>query len=53
MSIHQSPVAPHLAGLAVTRLAFATWATQVETARRLGEASWQPFMRQPDAPDAR
>jgi hypothetical protein len=56
MSIPQRSVAPHFAGLAVTRLAFATWATQVETARRLGEASWQPFLRRPplgDTTDAR
>jgi hypothetical protein len=53
MSTPHRSVAPHLTGIAVTRIALATWATQVETARRLGEASWQPFLRQPDAPDAR
>jgi hypothetical protein len=52
MSIPQRPLAPHLTGVAVTRLALATWATQVETARRLGAATWQPYMRRPPLDDA-
>jgi hypothetical protein len=52
MSIPQRPLAPHLTGVAVTRLALATWATQIETARRLGAATWQPYMRRPPLDDA-
>jgi hypothetical protein len=52
MPIPQLPVVPPFSGLALTRLTLATWATQVETARRLGAATWQPFVRRPLSDDA-
>jgi hypothetical protein len=38
-------------GVAMARLAFSTWATQVVVAQRLSEAAWQPFNRQASEPD--
>jgi hypothetical protein len=38
-------------GLAITRLALSTWATNVIIAQRLSEAVWQPFGREAALPD--
>jgi hypothetical protein len=46
---HMTPDGGH--GLAMARLAFGTWATQVVVAQRLSEAAWQPFARQAARPD--
>lgn len=39
-------------GLAMTTVAFSTWATNMIIAQRLGEAVWQPFGRSAALPDA-
>jgi hypothetical protein len=38
-------------GLAITRIALSTWATNLIIAQRLSEAVWQPFGRQAPLPD--
>jgi hypothetical protein len=38
-------------GVAITRLALSTWATNMIIAQRLSEAVWQPFGRQAALPD--
>ena len=38
-------------GLAITRMALGTWATNMIIAQRLSEAVWQPFGRAASLPD--
>jgi hypothetical protein len=43
--------APRGSGIAMTSIAFSTWATNMIIAQRLGEAVWQPFGREAARPD--
>jgi hypothetical protein len=51
--MNQNTLAAHSgSGLAMTSIAFSTWATNMIIAQRLGEAVWQPFGRSAALPDA-